>query len=178
MAAYQLPAAELDLVAAYEDDLWDIGQRPDHKVLWGARWFCAHVGEPQAFAALPLEQQLAVNSAVHRFVSWLIATRRLRPSADYMVIRRPRLGVSLSRQWPAFHALFMNTAATLGFSAKVAQAQWAALGQICALGRRAPERLAHADLGAAPGALLAAAARCTGTRSRTGSARCAASSPG
>ena len=159
MAAYQLPAAELDLVAAYEDDLWDIGQRPDHKVLWGARWFCAHVGEPQAFAALPAEQQLAVNSAVHRFVSWLIATRRLRPSADYMVIRRPRLGVSLSRQWPGFHALFTNTAATLGFSVKVVQAQWAALGQICALTGLAPERLAHADLDAARDELLAAADR-------------------
>ena len=80
MAAYQLPVAELDLVAAYEADLWDIGQRPDHKVLWGARWFCAHVGEPQAFAVLPLEQQLTANNAVHRFVSWLIATRLLGPA--------------------------------------------------------------------------------------------------
>src|SRR5258708_13194893 len=100
MAAYQLPAAELDLVAAYEDDLWDIGQRPDHKVLWGARWFCAHVGEPQAFAALPLEQQLAVNSAVHRFVSWLIATRRLRPSADHMPLPPPPLAAPLPRPCP------------------------------------------------------------------------------
>ena len=51
MAAYQLPAAELDLVAAYEDDRRDIGQRPDHKVLWGARWFCAHVGEMRKLRA-------------------------------------------------------------------------------------------------------------------------------
>ena len=159
MAAYQLPVAELDLVAAYEADLWDIGQRPDHKVLWGARWFCAHVGEPQAFAVLPLEQQLTANNAVHRFVSWLIATRRLRPGPDYLVIRRPRLGISLSRHWPGFHATFMNTAGTLGFSVKVAQAQWAALGQICALTGRAPERLAHADLDAARDELLAAADR-------------------
>jgi site-specific recombinase XerD len=159
MAAYRLAAAELDLVAAYEEDLWDIGQRPDHKVLWGARWFCAHVGEPQAFAELPVEQQLTVNNGVHRFVSWLIATRRLRPGPDYLVIRRPRLGISLSRHWPAFHAVFMNTADTLGFSVKVAQAQWAALSQICALIGRAPERLAHADLDAARDELLAAADR-------------------
>jgi hypothetical protein len=72
MSAYRLAPAARDLVTAYENDLWDIGQRPDHKVLWGARWFCAHIGEPQAFAELPLEQQLAVNPAVHRFVScWL-----------------------------------------------------------------------------------------------------------
>ena len=109
MSAYRLAPAATDLVTAYENDLWDIGQRPDHKVLWGARWFCAHIGEPQAFAELPLEQQLAVNPAVHRFVSWLIATRRLRPGPDYLVIRRPRLGISLSRHWPAFHATFMNT---------------------------------------------------------------------
>ncbi len=34
--AYRLDPADLDLVAAYEADLWDIGQQPDHKVLWGA----------------------------------------------------------------------------------------------------------------------------------------------
>jgi site-specific recombinase XerD len=159
MAAYRLTAVELDLVTAYENDLWDIGQIPDHRSRWGARWFCVHVGAPQAFAGLPLADQLAANSAVHRFVSWLIATRRLRPSPDYLVARRPRLGISLSRHWPAFHASFMNTAATLGFSVKVAQAQWAALGQICALTGAAPERLAHADVDAARDELLAAAGR-------------------
>jgi integrase len=159
MAAYQLPTAAMELVAAYEEGLWDIGQRPDHKVLWGARWFCAHVGEPQAFAELPVVEQLGVNNAVHRFVSWLIGTRRLRPSPDYLVVRRPRLGVSLSRLWPAFHATFMNTAETLGFAVNMAQAQWAALGQISALSGLAPERLTHADLDAARDELLAAADR-------------------
>src|SRR5512146_3388184 len=160
MAAYRLAAAARDLVAAYEEDLWDIGQRPDHKVLWGARWLCARVGEPQAFAELPLADQLAVNPAVHRFVAWLIATRRLRPSPDYLVARRPRLGISLARHWPSFHAGFMTTAQALGFSLLVARAQWAALGQVCALHGLAPERLTHADLDAARDALLAAAERC------------------
>jgi len=85
MAAYRLAGKALDLVSAYESDLWDIGQLPDHKVLWGARWFLVHVGEPHAFTDLSLQQQLSVNSAVHRFVAWLIATRRLRPSADYLM---------------------------------------------------------------------------------------------
>jgi len=106
MSAYRLAAAEADLVAAYENDLWGVGQRPDHKVVWGARWFCVHVGEPAAFPELPVIEQLAVNTAVHRFVSWLIATRRLRPSADYLVARRPRLGISLAHHWPVFHAAF------------------------------------------------------------------------
>ena len=48
MAAFRLAGEALDLVAAYENDLWEIGQLPDHKVLWGARWFLVHVGEPQA----------------------------------------------------------------------------------------------------------------------------------
>uniref|UniRef100_UPI00101E1CB2 tyrosine-type recombinase/integrase n=1 Tax=Phytoactinopolyspora endophytica TaxID=1642495 RepID=UPI00101E1CB2 len=159
MTAYRLAPAAVDLVTAYENDLWDIGQRPDHKVLWGARWFCAHVGEPQTFAEFPLDEQLAMNHAVHRFVSWLIATRRLRPNADYLVARRPRLGVSLAHHWPAFHALFMSTAATLSFPIKTAQAQWAVLGQICALTGLAPERLTHADLDAARDELLDAADR-------------------
>lgn len=98
-------------------------------MLWGARWFLVHVGEPQAFAALPLDEQLAVRNSVHRFIAWLIATRRLQPSADYLVVRRPRLGISLSRHSPVFHALFINTAATLEFPVKTAQAQWAALAR-------------------------------------------------
>ena len=159
MAAYRLAGEALDLVTAYENDLWDIGQLPDHKVLWGARWFLVHVGEPQAFADLPVDEQLAPNHAVHRFVAWLIATRRLRPSADYLVARRPRLGIILSRHWPVFHALFMNTAATLTFPIKTTQAQWSALAQICALTGLAPEWLTHADIDAARHELLAAADR-------------------
>jgi hypothetical protein len=159
MAAYRLAGEALDLVTAYESHLWEIGQLPDHKVLWGARWFLVHIGAPQAFAELALEHQLSVNNAVHRFIAWLIATRRLRPSADYLVVRRPRLGISLSRHWPVFHALFMNTAATLTFPIKTAQAQWAALAQICALTGLAPERLTHADIDAARDKLLAAADR-------------------
>ena len=159
MAAYRLPAAALDLVAAYEAELWDIGQRPDHKVLWGARFFCARIGEPAAFNALPLHEQVGLNTAVHRFIVWLIATRRLRPSADYLVARRPRLGITLSRHWPGFFAAFMATATECGFGLKVAQAQWAMLGQICALLGSAPERLSHADLDGARDALLAAADR-------------------
>jgi ABC-type oligopeptide transport system ATPase subunit len=140
---------------------------PDHKVLWGARWFLVHVGEPQAFADLPVDEQLALNHAVHRFVAWLIATRRLRPSADYLVVRRPRSGIILSRHWPVFHALFMNTSATLAFPIKTAQAQWSALAQICALTGLAPERLTHADIDGARHELLAAADR-YGRESRRG----------
>ena len=159
MAAYRLSAAALDLVAAYEADLWDIGQQPDHKVLWGARFFCARIGAPAAFNVLPLTDQLGVNVAVHRFVTWLIATRRLRPTADYLVARRPRLGITLSRHWPGFFAAFMATADALGFNVRVAQTQWAMLGQICALIGVAPERLSHADIDAARDDLLVAAQR-------------------
>ncbi len=157
--AYQLDAVRLGLVAAYEADLWDIGQQPDHKVLWGARYFCARIGPPQAFTDLPLAEQLSMNPVVHRFVAWLVATRRLRPSPDYLVARRPRLGISLARHWPVFHATFTTTAAALGFSLLVIRAQWAALGQICALTGLAPDRLGHADLDRARDALLAAADR-------------------
>lgn len=159
MSAFRLAADEQDLVAAYENDLWDIGQQPDHKVLWGARWFCVHIGAPAAFAELAVSEQLAVNPAVHRFVTWLIATRRLRPGADYLVARRPRLGISLAHHWPAFHAGFTATADTLGFSVKTTQAQWAVLAQLCALHGNAPERLSHADLDSGRDELLAAADR-------------------
>jgi len=68
-------------------------------------------------------------------------------------------GHQLVRHWPVFHALFMNTTATLGFPVKTAQVQWATLGQICALTGLAPEQLTHADIDGARDELLAAADR-------------------
>jgi len=159
MPAYRLSGEAGETVAAYANHLWDIGQQADQRALWGARWFLVHIGEPQLFTELPLEEQLAVNNAVHRFVSWLIANRWLLPSPGYLVARRPQLGASLSRHWPGFHALFMNTAAALGFSVKTARYQWATLSQICALTGLPPERLTHQDLDQARDKLLAAADR-------------------
>src|SRR5215207_10289916 len=72
MAAYRLSLTSVDLVAAYEADLWDIGQRPDHKVLWGARFFCARIGSGRvqrftaARAARPQFRGAPVRDVVDR----------------------------------------------------------------------------------------------------------------
>ena len=63
----------------------------------GARAFCERYGDGAAWTGLPLEDQLALNPKIERFAAWLIATRRLRPSAEYLVARRPRLGALIAR---------------------------------------------------------------------------------
>lgn len=55
-------------------------------------------------------------------------------------------GSTLSRHGPGFFAAFMATAAELGFSPMVAQAQRPMVGQICALRGLAPQRLSLADI--------------------------------
>ncbi len=158
------PEQEL-LVAAYAADLKAAGMRVDHPVLWGARAFCARFGSADGWNAASLDQQLAENVKVHRFVSWLVATRRLRPTADYLVARRVHLGDIVARHYPAFFASFEATALELGFGIASVRRQWFALTQACALHGLPPDELLHAHLDEARVELRAAAVRGgTGTK--------------
>jgi len=77
-----LPASDARLVAEYLDDLARAGMQTDNGWRWGARAFCERYGDGAAWTGLPLEDQLALNPKIERFAAWLIATRRLRPSAS------------------------------------------------------------------------------------------------
>ena len=89
--------------------------RPER--LWGAKAFCARVGLPADWPALPLAEQLALPKRVRTFVAWLLVTGQLAASADYLVAAPHLIGDVAAHHHPAFHDAFTQTATTLGFTA-------------------------------------------------------------
>src|SRR5262249_44636980 len=143
--AAALPIVCPDLVESYLAHRAAQGMNTDHKVRWGARALLAAVPDLTDFCRLPLEQQLAFNHETHRFISWLSVTGRMQPGADYLVARRPRLGIVLARTEPELHLRFMETARTLGFRDAVAMTQFNLLGHFIALFAKRPEQLQQSD---------------------------------
>ncbi|GAA3791912.1 hypothetical protein ACFS5L_06725 [Streptomyces phyllanthi] len=70
---------------------------------------------------------------------------RMQPGADYLVARRPRLGIVLARTEPELHLRFMETARTLGFRDTVAMTQFNLLAHFIALFGRQPHELQQSD---------------------------------
>ena len=79
------------LVAAYRADLQAAGMFAENEVTSPARSFLLRVG-PDGFTAMTLDQQLAVWGHDRRLVAWLIVTGRVRPTADYLVASKLRVG--------------------------------------------------------------------------------------
>ena len=101
----------------------------------------------------------ALNRKLQRFITLLMLTRRLRPSADYLVARRHELGPLLARMDPLSHATFTATALEIGFSSQAIQYRWAALAHVCAFSGIGPQEVQHAHIDATRSALAQAAAR-------------------
>jgi integrase len=159
VTALALSPAHEDLVAKYWAALQTGGLAGDRCALWGARSFLARFGGVEGWMARPLETQLACNVKIHHFVSWLFATQRLAASPEYLVARRPNLGAVYARHHPAFHALFVATAGTLGFHIKAAHGQWRALSLASAVHSVAPGDLTHVQLDSARTAYVDAVRR-------------------
>jgi site-specific recombinase XerD len=155
--AYALAPEHQAWEEAYVADLRRIGCAVDHAWRWGARVFCVRFGDGAGWHTLSVPEQLALNRKIQRFVTWLIATRRLRPSAAYLVARRQHLGTLLARLEPAAHASFVATASEIGFGARATSHQWGALALVCAYTGVAPTAVQHAHLDAARTALVQAA---------------------
>jgi hypothetical protein len=157
--AAALPIVRPDLVESYLAHRAAQGMNTDHKVRWGARALLAAVPGLADFCRLPLDRQLDFNHEIHRFISWLAVTGRMQPGADYLVARRPRLGIVLARTEPELHLRFMETAHTLGFRDAVAMTQFNLLGHFVALFGKRPEQLLQSDWDEGRRLLLEAAHR-------------------
>ena len=79
------------LVAAYRADLEAAGMFAENEVTSPARSFLLRVGV-DGWSAMTLDQQLAVRGHDRRLVAWLIVTGRVRPTADYLVVSKLRVG--------------------------------------------------------------------------------------
>jgi integrase len=157
--AFALPPEHQAWEDAYVADLRRMGCAVDHAWRWGARAFCVRFGDGGGWHALSLPEQLALNRKIQRFVTWLVATRRLRPSAEYLVARRHHLGTLLAHLEPAAHASFVTTASAIGFPTLAVRHQWGALALVCAYTGEDPTAVRHGELDAARTALVQAAVR-------------------
>jgi len=135
------------LVAAYRTDLEAAGQYSLKEVTSPARSFLLRVGV-DGWARLSLEQQLAIRGHDRRLVAWLIVTNRVRPTAEYLVASKIRIGRVAMWVHREFHERFMRVAAELGFDPKSAELQWWAVAKVAALAGVPPERLSKSQLDA------------------------------
>ena len=97
------------LVAAYRDGLQDAGMFAENEVTSPARSFLLRVG-CEGWSSMSLEQQLAIPGQDRRLVTWLIVTGRLRPTPEYLVASKLRVGQLSARVHREFHGRFMATA--------------------------------------------------------------------
>jgi hypothetical protein len=146
------------LVVAYRAGLESDGQFAENEVTSPARAFLLRV-EVDGWAALSLEQQLAVRDHDRRVIAWLTVTGRARPTAEYPIASKLRAGKIAMWVHREFHARFMRVAAELRFDPKPAELQWWAIAKVAALAGTSPRRLTKAQLDAGRKQLLAATRR-------------------
>jgi site-specific recombinase XerD len=151
----------MQLVEDYVESLRAVGVQFDNstQALWAARAFCARVGSPEAWAALPLEAQCALHLRIRHFVTWLLVTQRVAASADYVVVGRPFLGDVALRHHPEFANAFLDTSVSLGFKRSTAMYQWSDVAKLAALHRVRPDRLTRDQFDEGRAALFDAAQR-------------------
>ncbi|MGH2873003.1 MAG: tyrosine-type recombinase/integrase, partial [Solirubrobacteraceae bacterium] len=87
----------------------------------GARGFLARWPDPRAFAAEPLDVQLACDSQTRPFITFLLVTDGLQPDYDYLVHRKfaSLLELAVGSWLYDDLAAFQRAAAELGFSEHV-----------------------------------------------------------
>jgi integrase/recombinase XerD len=146
------------IVAAYRADLEAAGQYAKKEVTSPARSFLLRVGV-EGWARRSLDEQLATAGDDRRLVTWLIVTGRVRPTPEYLIASRLRVGKVAARVYREFHRRFVATAAELGFDQKAAELQWWAVARVAALAGTAPERLTKAQLDGGRDQLIAATRR-------------------
>jgi hypothetical protein len=150
------PEAEA-LVGAYRADLEAVGKFAGNPMISPARSFLLRVGE--GFSGFSLSEQCSISEHESRLVTWLIVTRRLHASVEYLVARRLRAGRVAAWVHRGFHERFMRTAAELGFVPKSAELQWWAVAIVAALVGVRPERLTSAQFDSAREQLIATTLR-------------------
>lgn len=154
------------VVAEYLKAVRDAGFATDKPQRWGARYFFDRFKSYEGWAEAPSDVQLSMNIQIHRFVAWLLVTRRMSASAEYLVGRRSMLGELATRYHPTFSATFAEHARELGYPPAAVSRMWNVLAQSCALHAVAPDELTHAQLDATRTALCAVADRIPGRSMR------------
>jgi integrase len=153
------------LIDAYRDDLVAAGHFAENEVTSPARAFLLRIGGPAGWSRLSLEQQCAVSGARESaLVTWMITAGYVQARPEFFARGYQRLGQVAAWVHGDFHRRFMQIAASIGFTPKVAELQWWAVAKVAAVAGVPPDKLTRTKFDAASRALLDAIERC-GARS-------------
>ena len=104
-----------------------------------ARSFFVRIGIP-TWQEMSLAEQLTVPKKYRRVVSWLLASQRMQPTAAYLAVARPWVGVIGRHVHADFYARFTAVADEVGFTERSMNLQWAAVMKVAALQGVPPQR--------------------------------------
>lgn len=153
------PEVEM-LIDAYRADLTAAGHFAENEVTSPARAFLLRIGGPAGWSRLTLEQQCAVSGARESaLVTWMITAGHVQASPEFLARGYQAIGKVAAWVHPAFHQRFLQVAADVGFTAKVAELQWWAVAKVAAVAGVPPDRLTRARFDTASRELLDAVER-------------------
>jgi len=126
-------SAELDaLVDAYTKSLAAAGMSSGYPNDSVARSFFVRIGIP-TWQEMSLAEQLTVPKKYRRVVTWLLASQLMQPTAAYLAVARPWVGVIGRHVHADFYARFTAVANEVGFTERSMNLQWAAVMKVAAL---------------------------------------------
>jgi len=148
------------LIDAYRADLTAAGHFAQNEVTSPARVFLLRVGGAAGWSALSVEEQQRIcEPRESAFVTWMITAGHVRVRPQFLAGGYQRLGQVAAWVHLEFHQRFMQVAADVGFTAKVAKLQWWAVAKVAVVAGVAPEKLTRAKFDAASRELIDAVER-------------------
>jgi len=122
-----------------------------------ARAFLLRVGGAAGWSRLSVQEQHRIYEPREgAVVMWMIAAGHVRPTPEFLVRGYQPIGKVSAWVHRAFHERFMEVAAGLGFSAKVAELQWWSVAKVAAVAGVAPGKLTRAKFDTASRELICA----------------------
>jgi hypothetical protein len=148
------------LLDAYRADLIAAGHFAENEVTSPARAFLLRIGGPAGWSRLSLEQQCAASGARESaLVTWMITAGHVQARPEFLACGCQRLGRVAAWVHADFHRRFMQVAADVGFTPKIAELQWWAVAKLAAVAGIPPHRLNRARFDTASAELLVATRR-------------------
>jgi hypothetical protein len=145
------------LIDLYRGGLFAAGHFAENEVTSPARAFLLRIGGPSGWSRLSPEQQREIReSRASALVMWMITAGHVRATPEFLADSYQPLGKVAAWVHPAFHQRFMQIAADVGFTPKVAELQWWAVAKVAAGAGVAPDKLTRTRFDAASRELIAA----------------------
>ena len=140
-AALALGTASVDELDDFARALESIGLQAWRSTISAARTFRNRVDQAGGWHQVELDVQLEWMRRARPFVSWLLVTRRLTASADFLALADLRLGLTARKHLPDIHAWFTIATGRVDAADDDTALQWNTLCKIAALSGTRPDEI-------------------------------------